>query len=128
MNVKFWDLEGQSISQKVASRQELAAFFGMIGEREPFFCEFVENGFKLSVCIRHDLGSVQHSDMDNMPPYLMAVNSAQVNSTQELDFFIGSEATSLLARYALPLEAVKEIIDYFFMTGLRSPLVPWEEV
>lgn len=111
-----------------AGKQELLQFFEAFKEREPFYCELVQGGHKLSICIRQDLGTVQHSQANNDPPYMMAVTTSPHDPDDEVVFFIGNEATPLSARYALPLETVKQLIAYFLETGGRSPEHPWEEM
>jgi len=128
MIVETWDHEGRSTIMKISDQKELEEFFHTFPDREPFYCEFVKSDYKLSVCVRRDLGSVQHSPANGDPPYMVAITTAPHDPNDEVEFFIGSELTLLSARHAVPLDTAKEIIRYFLETGQRSPVVPWENI
>jgi len=128
MTVELLDLEGRSSGLKISNNQELLDFFDTFSQREPFYCELVQNEYKLSVCVRNDLGSAQHSKADNDPPYMMAVTTAQHDSKDYVEFFVGGEPTPISARYALPIALLKDIIGYFLQSGNRSPELVWEEI
>src|SRR5262249_13686439 len=128
MNLKIWKPEGRFDSSEIGSLKELLEFLETLSGREPFYCELRQGSYKLSICIRGDLGSVQHSPADNSPPYMMAVNLESRDPHKEVEFLIGNEATPLPARYALPLAVVKQIVLHFFETGGRCPEMQWEEL
>jgi hypothetical protein len=128
MRVTFWDQEGRAEIIMIKSKEQLLHFFDTFGQRDPFYCEFVETESKLSVCVRGDLASVQHSPANDAPPYRMAVTTADHDADDEVDFFIGNETTPISARYALPLELAKHLIVYFLQRGERDSSVHWEEI
>ena len=128
MTVKLWDQEGRTATIAIASWDEMLALFERLLEKEPLYCELVQSESKLSVCIRKDCGSIQHGPTNNEPPYMMAVTADDHDADQEVDFFIGNEATPISARYALPLPAVKQIIGYFMTKGERDPSVCWDTI
>jgi hypothetical protein len=128
MTIECWDEEGRPSILNISRKEELAQFFKTFQKREPFYCELVQGDNKLSICIRPDSGSVQHSWATNDPPYMMAVTKAPHDPDEEVEFLIGNEVTPLSTRYALPVEVVKQLIIYFFETGGRSPEHQWEEI
>jgi hypothetical protein len=128
MIIESWDQEGQADAVIVSNEGELLEFFATFPRRDPFYCELVQGGHKLSVCIRKDLACVQHSASNNDPPYMMAVAPERCDFEGEVEFFIGNEATPITVLYALPLDVAKQVIVHFLTTGQPSSAVSWEEV
>ena len=129
MTVEFWDTEGRSSTLTVTTNRELLDVLDTFPQRLPFFCEFVaDNGYKLLVGIRDGLACIQHSQVDNSPPYLVAVETNQQVSDEYVDFLMANTDTPVLARYCLKFETAKQIIVHFFETGERSSAIPWEEI
>jgi hypothetical protein len=120
--------EGGFSRSEIESREELFDFLETLSGRKPFYCELRQESYKLSICIRGELGSVQHSPANGSPPYMMAVTPERHNPNEEVEFVIGNEATPLSARHALPLSIVKQIVVRFFETEDRSKAVLWEEI
>ena len=101
----------------------------MVDRWKPFFCEFIgQDCYRLLVGIGGDLGCVQHSLYDGSPPYLMATNNGEFDTSDLITFMIGNTPSSVPRCYCLPIELVKRIACNFLETGQRSTEVRWEPV
>jgi len=64
-DLKIWKPEGRVDSSEIENVEELVEFFETLRGWEPFYFELRQGSYKLSICIRGDLGSVQHSPSDH---------------------------------------------------------------
>lgn len=98
----------------------------------PMMCQFTgENGYNLIVGVSPEIGCVQHSPNDGLPPYLMAVGAPTDGADVEyadVERLVGGTPTEIDARYRLPTGIVNQILATFVATGERSDVVTWEEL
>lgn len=85
-----------------------------------------ENGFKLLLGISERC-CVQHSSVDDQPPYLMAIVPGQRDGG-DAGFMFGGSFTEILGNQTIPFETMQEVALHFFRTGERSDVVGWEEI
>ncbi len=130
MKVKFVDLDTneQPAPQVVlTSGEEVAKLLNDMRKREPFMCELVgENGYKLGIGIGADVGCVQFSRADGVPPYLMA--ESHTKSSEEHSFMMSGTPTPVDGKFCLPRAAVIDIAGFFVETGQKSSKTTWEEI
>src|SRR6266481_155819 len=118
MMVTFYDRQDSSNplnDMEIITAIGLSRIIDSLSNRRPFFCHlFCENGFDLLVGIGENVGCVQHSSHDGVPPYLMAVeNGFEFSTVDTVDFLIGGTLTPVPRRYCKSMESVKEIAVYF---------------
>jgi hypothetical protein len=132
MKVEFFDRQDESNplnGAQIGTDDELSSIIESLRTRPPFLCELIgENGHNLMVGIGDDIGCVQHSSCDGLPPYLMGTKDAPRDTNNCVDFLIGDTPTPIPRRYCLPMELVKRIASDFVDTGERSADVHWEEI
>jgi hypothetical protein len=58
----------------------------------------------------------------------MAVSLDAELSTEGVEFLIGNTPTPVPSRYCVPFDTLKDVAEYFQMTGERSSVVRWEEI
>jgi hypothetical protein len=95
----------------------------------PFVARFSgDNGFKIMVGIGGDVGCVQYSRNDGVPPYLLAISVQRPMEKGHFEFLTGGTATPFRARNILSFDELKHIALHFLETGQRSDAVTWESI
>jgi hypothetical protein len=132
VNVMYLDLEDASKpynGQQIDRDDALSALLGSMHGRQPFLCEFcAENGFKITVGIGHECGTVQFGRRDGLPPYMMAVAEWHGDEKGFVEFLAGGTPSPIPRRFCLPMDRVRTIIDDFLKCGGMSSTVAWREV
>lgn len=130
MQVKFVDFDANEEPAPhvvLTNREEVAKLLNGMRKREPFMCELVgENGYKLGIGIGADIGCVQYSRVDGVPPYLMAENHNE--SSEEHSFMMAGTPTPVDGKFCLPIAEVIDIAEFFVETGQKSNKTAWEEI
>lgn len=131
MRVQFRDLEDPDNprnGQRTESGAEVLAWLDGMRSRPPFLAELAgDHGFRLDVGIGGDVGCVQHSRSDGLPPYMMALNP-EVPRTEAIEFLAGGTPTPIDGRFCLSFPIIKAIVGDFVQSGERSSCVEWEEI
>lgn len=132
MQVEFLDLRTRpDPEQKIflQDKKSLEKFLQTLQQRDAFIFDLIgDNGFKLGIGLDKNIGCVQFSPANGMPPYLMAIGNPNAPENIDHEFVMGGTATPVQGRYLLPFESVKDIACYFVETGDRSPAVNWDEI
>ncbi|PHR87369.1 MAG: hypothetical protein COA78_37200 [Blastopirellula sp.] len=133
MNIEFHDREERNnplSGQSFSSTDEVAALMDKLRTKPPFFCELIgDNGYNLMIGIGGDVGCVQYSARDGLPPYLMATAfSGNKSEGEYMEFLTGGTLTPVERRYCMPFNIVSEIVADFVRSGLASSAVEWEEI
>lgn len=132
MLVTFFDREWRSNplnGRPMDSASALDAVFLDTEARDPFFIELIaENEKVLLVGVGPGFGSIQHSSLDGMPPYLMAVGSQGSADESVMGFLMDGTVTPVSTRYKLSRETVEAVARCFLLTGEPSRDVTWEEI
>ncbi len=131
MTAKFYDqerLNNPMNATYIKGGEDVEHLFSVLQDRPPFLFELVsDQGFKLLVGYAGDRATVQFSRSDGMPPYLMALGSAEDEGTY-VTFLSGGTPTPISERFCLPIEQVKTIVGDFLVHGGTSASVEWEEI
>ena len=133
MNALFVDLEDEDnpMNGKVlATRADVKNMFQRLRGRRPFMFQLqLEDGCKLDVGLAGEVGCIQHSPSDGMPPYRMATTSSNPPIGQgDTDFSVGGTATPIDNRYCLPSQVVERLVQYI-LDGRGSPDgIAWDDV
>lgn len=144
MTVKFLDLQeapNPLNAAKIESAEELIKILEQLRARDAFIFELEQNnGHKLTVGLGDNIGFVQHSRSNGVPPYFLALapdgKRCDAGSTpdqtdheeHDVEFVCGNTPTPVPRRYCLPYEMVKQIAIYFLNTGDPSLTVSWDEI
>jgi hypothetical protein len=114
----------------VSSVQELDAMLERLtdeAERDmPFMVALArEDGSGLSIGVGRPVSVLSYISASLDPPYF---NSRGDDTREEpVEFLSGGEMTEFPPSSAIPTEAAREAMRYFFETGELSPHVAWEE-
>ncbi len=73
-----------------------------------------------------NVGCVQYSRSDGLPPYLMAVSSHPAMKRGCVEFLTANTPTPIAARYIISFDEVKAIVIDFLKAGERSDVVLWQ--
>ena len=127
MSVQYHDFGIVPIPDKtLGSPSELVAFFRQFDE--PMAGELTHpNGFMLTICTDGELATVQFSNTDGEPPYLVALSPLQIVEGSHI-FIVTTSDTEIDSKHCLSRTVFEDIACYFLETGERSPAVAWEEV
>jgi len=114
----------------LATNADLQNMFQLLRGRRPFMFQLhLEDGCTLDIGIAGDVGCIQHSPSDGMPPYRMATTSSNPQIGQgDAEFSVGGTATPIDNRYCLPSQAIERIVQYI-LDGRGSPDgIAWVDV
>jgi hypothetical protein len=132
MTAIFQDLqqpENPLNGRQVNSAISIAEICRGLSKRKPFLFELRgDNGFMLTVGFAGNIGSVQYSRCDGLPPYLMAVSSEVIEAGESVDFLAGNTPTPIPRRFCLAFDLVERIASEFVEHGKKSAVVSWEDV
>lgn len=67
MTLEIANAQGRFDKSEIKDRIALLQFLETLN-KTPFYCELRQKSYKLSICVRGELGSVQHSAADGNPP------------------------------------------------------------
>ncbi len=96
--------------------------------QESMMCQLIsDSGYQLQIGIDGDVGCAQFLNINNLPPYYLAITPIQVIEGSH-HFDLGGSATEILSNNCLPFDLLKKVVLDFLQTGQRSHLVNWEEV
>lgn len=130
MNVTFLDIEDDANKLNGTVIPDTSRLFQILTTlriREPSFCEFRGENFKLTVGVG-SVGCAQHSPADGSPPYLIALAPDGEGAKGASEFLAGGTPTPVLNRYCMPFESVRDIARYFLDTGSVHPAFTWEKL
>jgi hypothetical protein len=133
MKAIFVDLEENDNPMNgsvVATSTDVQNMFQLLRGRRPFMFQLqLEDGRTLDIGIAGDVGCIQHSPSDGMPPYRMATTSSNSQIGQgDTEFSVGGTATPIDNRYCLPSQAIERIVQYI-LDGRGSPDgIAWDDV
>ena len=133
MKAIFVDLEEDDNPMNgnvVATSTDVQNMFQLLRGRRPFMFQLqLEDGRTLDIGIAGDVGCIQHSPSDGMPPYRMATTSSNSQIGQgDTEFSVGGTATPIDNRYCLPSQAIERIVQYI-LDGRGSPDgIAWDDV
>ena len=133
MKAIFVDLEHDDNPMNgnvLATSTDLQNMFQLLRGRRPFMFQLqLEDGRTLDIGIAGDVGCIQHSPSDGMPPYRMATTSSNSQIGQgDTEFSVGGTATPIDNRYCLPSQAIERIVQYI-LDGRGSPDgIAWDDV
>ena len=133
MKAIFVDLEENDNPMNgsvVATSTDVQNMFQLLRGRRPFMFQLqLEDGRTLDIGIAGDVGCIQQSPSDGMPPYRMATTSSNSQIGQgDTEFSVGGTATPIDNRYCLPAHAIERIVQYI-LDGRGSPDgIAWDDV
>jgi len=114
---------------EIADTSKLAELLEARRKQPPFLGRLSgENGFQLGIGIGRDVGCVQHSRSDGMPPYLMAISPNPPMKRGGIEFLTANTPTPVAARWIVRFDELMQIAAYFLETGERTNTVAWEQV
>jgi hypothetical protein len=116
MNGMVIDSSAQ-LTKLLDSRRNEAPFFARLSS---------DNGFEIMAGIGGEVGCIQYSRSDGLPPYLMAVSSHPTMKHGCVEFLTANTPTPIAARYIINFDEVKTIALYFLESGERSNVVSWQ--
>jgi hypothetical protein len=117
------------LDRAISSEDDLSGLLDEARNRPPFIAAFSSAGdFELTVGIGGDLGCVQFSRMDGMPPYLMAISPRPPMKRGVIEFMCGGTPTPIGSSNILRFDELKEVVIHFMRTGDRSNKVTWRPV
>ncbi len=133
MNAIFIDLDNNCNpmnGQLLATWHDIHTVFQSVCGRRPFMFQLqFQDGSRLDVGLAGDVGCVQHTHCDELPPYRMACTAAsQTSGTGEFEFVVGGTATPIDGCYCIPRQIVERIVKQYFEAGTLTDDVLWEEV
>jgi hypothetical protein len=133
MSVIFQDLQDKHNKLNGTRVGDPSILHGLLDalkqHREPFLFELnADGGDTLTIGIGADVGCVQHTGSEGMPPYLMALNETVADDEGFVEFLAGGTPTPIPRKYCLPMSVVEAIAAEFVATGNRSSAVAWEGI
>ena len=128
MSVQFHHYECDSSPDLVSdSETHLLEYFRQLKENNSGVLSH-PNGFMLTVLLDGDLATVQYSDVESEPPYLMALSPVEIVSDSHVFYIQSSHHTEMAGKFCLSFSVFESIISHFFCTGERISTINWEEV
>jgi hypothetical protein len=133
MKAIFVDLEHDDNPMNgnvLATSTDLQNMFQLLRGRRPFMFQLqLEDGCTLDIGIAGDVGCIQHSPSDGMPPYRMATTSSNPQIGQgDTEFSVGGTATPIDNRYCLPSQAIERIVQYILDSRGSPDGIAWDDV
>lgn len=120
---KFDPMNGRPIEQ----REQMSELLDLRRNKCPFVAEICgDNGFRLTFGLGSNFCCVQHCHADGSQPYLMAVSPNPPMKKGCAEFLSANTPTPIAARYIISFDELKEIAQYFLLTGQRSHAVSWQ--
>lgn len=112
----------------IGNDEELTGLLERDRSNIPLFIRLsCDNGFNLLLGVAHNLGCVQYSKSDGMPPDLLAVSARPPMKRGYVEFLTANTPTPVAARYIIPFDDLLQIALYFVHTGERSNNVLWQK-
>jgi len=131
MNAVFQDLDDDDNPMNgttIAKWADIQKAVEQLRDRRPFMIQLqLDDGSKLDVGLAREVGCVQHSPIDGMPPYRMATTKTSSPMGQrDTEFSVGGTATPIDNRYCLPMPVVEMIVENSLHGRPLEDGVVWE--
>lgn len=133
MNAVFVDLDDDDNpmnGKTLATNANVHDILGMFRGRRPFMFQLqLDDGCKLDVGLAGEVGCIQHSPSDGLPPYRMATTATNAPIGQgDTEFSVGGTATPIDNRYCLPLPIVELVVQGMLVGRESLDGIVWEDM